>query len=166
MATETAQIQPKVFREVFGHLPTGVTVVTARHEIGPVGMAANSVASVSLEPPLVLFCPAKTSTTWQLVRETGRFCVNVMAAHQEALCRKFALLGANRFDGVAWHERSCGPALDEAIAWIECEICVEHNAGDHVIVLGRVVSLEAATEATPLVFFRGRYGTFTGSLEA
>ena len=90
-------IDPQRFREVLGHLPTGVTVVTAHHARGPVAMSANSVTSVSLEPPLILFCPAKTSSTWPAIRESGRFCVNVFAAHHEEISRRFAARGAQEF---------------------------------------------------------------------
>ena len=159
-------INPEYFRQVLGHLPTGVTVVTARTDDGPVGMAVNSVTSVSLDPPLVLLCAAKSSTTWPLMRAAGRLCVNVMASHHEDLCRQFALKGAQRFAGIAWTERPAGPGLDDAIAWIDCEIRDEHDAGDHWIVVATVLELEAAKEATPLVFFSGQYGTFSAVSDA
>ena len=154
------KLSAEQFRQVLGHLPTGVTVMTADGE-SPVGMAANSVTSVSLDPPMVLVCPAKSSSTWPLVRAVGRFCVNVMAGHHEAVCRQFAVKdAADRFAGVGWHPRPAGPALDEAVAWIECEITAEHEAGDHTVVLAEVVAMEARSDRPPLVFFQGRYGTF------
>jgi flavin reductase (DIM6/NTAB) family NADH-FMN oxidoreductase RutF len=150
------------FRRVLGHLPTGVTVVTAHHPSGPVAMSANSVTSVSLKPALILFCPAKTSTSWPKIRDSGRFCVNVFAAHHEEISRRFAARGVDRFAGVAWHSRPSGPALDDAVAWIECTIEAEHEAGDHLIVVGAVERLDVREDADePLVFFRGRYGSFT-----
>lgn len=151
---------PKQFRHVLGYLPTGVTVVTAFTDGGPVGMAANSVTSLSLAPPLLLLCPAKSSTTWPQIRDSGRFCVNVMASHHEPAVRRFALRGADRFEAMTWTERPSGPVLDEAIAVIECTLHAEHDAGDHTIAVGRVEALEAREEATPLVFFQGRYGAF------
>jgi len=156
------QIDPTFFRQVMGHLATGVTVVTAHGAEGPVGMAANSVTSVSLDPPLVLVCPAKSSTTWPSIRAAGDFCVNVMAGHHEEICRQFALKDADRFLGVAWHERPAGPALDDAVAWVECRIRDEHDAGDHTIVVADVLAMAHGEDAVPLVFFRGRYGTFSG----
>jgi flavin reductase (DIM6/NTAB) family NADH-FMN oxidoreductase RutF len=161
-------IDPKIeadrFRQVLGHLPTGVTVVTAHHPSGPVAMSANSVTSVSLEPPLILFCPAKTSKTWQKIHESGRYCVNVFAAHHGEFSKRFAAQGVDRFAGVAWHSRPAGPALDDAVAWIECTIDAEHEAGDHLIVVGAVDRLDVREgEAEPLVFFRGRYGSFSAS---
>ena len=149
------------FRQVLGHLPTGVTVITAHHAEGPVAMSANSVTSVSLEPPLILFCPAKSSTTWPRIRQSGRFCVNIFGAQHEEISRRFAARGVDRFAGVAWHSRPAGPALDDAVAWIECTIDAEHEAGDHLIVVGAVDRLDVREDGgEPLVFFRGRYGSF------
>jgi flavin reductase (DIM6/NTAB) family NADH-FMN oxidoreductase RutF len=149
-----------LFRNVLGHVPTGVAVLTAHAASGPVGMAANSLTSVSLEPPMLLVCPARSSTTWPLIRSSGSFCVNVMASHHEPLCRQFAMRDEDRFAGVAWHPRPSGPALDDAVAWIECALRDEHEAGDHTIALADVTAIEAAAQPLPLVFFRGRYGTF------
>jgi flavin reductase (DIM6/NTAB) family NADH-FMN oxidoreductase RutF len=157
-------IDPDRFRLVLGHLPTGVTVVTAHHPGGPAAMSANSVTSVSLQPPLILFCPAKSSTSWPLIRESGRFCVNVFAAHHGEISKRFAAQGVDRFDGVAWHARASGPALDDAVAWIECTIDAVHEGGDHLIVVGAVDRLDVREgEADPLVFFRGRYGSFAAN---
>ena len=146
---------------MLGHLPTGVTVVTASTPHGPHGLSANSVTSVSLDPPMVLFCPAKTSETWPPMREAGRFVVNVMAGHHEELIRRFAAKGIDRFEGVEWHERATGPGLAGAVAWIDCTLRDEHDAGDHTIVVADVLGIEAAEGAEPLVFYRGRYGTFS-----
>jgi 3-hydroxy-9,10-secoandrosta-1,3,5(10)-triene-9,17-dione monooxygenase reductase component len=158
---EVAHIDSRHFRDVLAHLPTGVTVITAHGADGPTGMAANSVTSVSLEPPLILFCPAKSSTTWPKLRETGAFCVNVMAGHHAEVTRQFAMKGeADRFKGVDHHHRPTGPALTDAVAWLECHIQDEHEAGDHTIVVARVVAIDAVPEVEPLVFFRGRYGSF------
>src|SRR5579872_4529511 len=116
------QIEPDRFRHVLGHLPTGVTVVTAHAPGGPIGLSANSVTSVSLDPPLLLVCPARTSLTWPVIRGIGRFCVNVMARHHEPTVRRFAVRGIDRFEGTSYHDRASGPALDDAIAWIDCEL--------------------------------------------
>lgn len=154
------QVDSAHFRQVLAHLPTGVTVIAAHGEHGPVGMAANSVTSVSLEPPLILFCPAKSSSTWPKIRAAGSFCVNVMAGHHEQVTRQFAAMEADRFSGVDYTSRPTGPALNDAVAWIECTIHHEHDAGDHTIVVARVVAMEAAPSREPLVFFRGSYGSF------
>lgn len=158
-------IDPVEFRHVLGHLATGVTVLTAYGEDGPVGMAANSVASVSLEPPLVLFCPAKSSTTWPSLRAAGKFCVNVMSGHHAELTRRFAMKDLDRFTGLDYVDSPAGPALDEAVAWIQCSLRDEHDAGDHSIVVADVLELEAFDERDPLLFFRGRYGTFAAHTE-
>lgn len=149
------------FRRICGHLPTGVTVLTSRAAAGPVGMAANSVTSVSLDPPMVLFCPARTSTTWPVMRETGAFCINIMASHHEAVTRAFAAQNTERFAGVRYVDGPTGPRLEEALAWIDCSIEAEHDAGDHTIVVARVVAIDSAPRSVaPLVFFRGAYGSF------
>lgn len=161
-------IDPRHFRDVLGHLATGVTVITSHGANGPVGMAANSVTSLSLEPPLVLFCPAKSSSTWPKLREVGAFCINVMAGHHEELTRQFAAKEADRFSGVDFTARETGPALSDAVAWVECRLRDEHDAGDHTIVVADVVAIEAAdgAEVEPLVFFKGKYGSFRAGLEA
>jgi flavin reductase (DIM6/NTAB) family NADH-FMN oxidoreductase RutF len=159
------RIDSERFRDVLGHLPTGVTVVTARHRGVPVGMSSNSVTSVSLEPPLILFCPAQASKTWPKIHEAGSFCVNVFAAHHEEMSRQFSRVGVDRFAGVSFHDRPAGPALDDAVAWIECGIEAEYPGGDHLIVVGAVRHLEVREgEVEPLVFFRGQYGSFSGGV--
>jgi flavin reductase (DIM6/NTAB) family NADH-FMN oxidoreductase RutF len=138
-----------------------VTVVTAISGGQPVGLAVNSFTSVSLEPALVSFCVATSSTTWPKVRTTGAFCVNVLAEHQEALSRAFATRGPDRFMGVGWRPAPSGaPVLTDVLAWIDCTVEAEHEAGDHVIVIGRVRELELGHEGRPLVFYRGGYGRF------
>lgn len=156
----TRQLSSERFRRVLGHLPTGVTVITAQGPLGPVGMAVNSLTSLSLDPPLVLLCPARSSTTWPVIREATGFCVNVMAAHHEAVTRKFALKDADRSAGVAWISRLGLPAIDDAVAWIDCRLSAEHEGGDHTIVVAEVVGMSSVEESAPLVFFRGGYGTF------
>lgn len=151
------------YRRVLGHLPTGVVAITADHPDGPVGMACNSFTSVSMSPPLVSFCPAHSSVSWPLIRSVGRFCVNVMAIHHEPVSRQFARSGADKFGGLGYHARPGGPALDDSLAWIDCEIEAEHEAGDHLIVVGRVRAFQAQPDVSPLVFWRGVYGGFHAS---
>jgi 3-hydroxy-9,10-secoandrosta-1,3,5(10)-triene-9,17-dione monooxygenase reductase component len=150
------------FRRVLGHLPTGVTVVAALTSDGPVGMTANSVTSVSLDPPMILFCPSSSSTTWRRIRTAREFCISVLADGDEALARRFSQRHGERFAGVAWHERAAGLGIDAAVAWIECSIRKVHRAGDHVIVVGDVLEVEASGEPQPLIFWRGTYGRFAG----
>lgn len=148
------------FRRTLGHLPTGVTVITAHGPDGPIGMAANSVTSLSLQPPMILFCPANSSKTWPALRDVGTFCVNVMSGHHEAVTRQFAARGVDRFQGVSWTPRPAGPGLADAVAWIECKLHHEHAAGDHIIAIASVLAVEAVSDRSPLVFFQGRYGCF------
>ena len=162
-ARTVGDITSDLFRTVLGRLPTGVTVLTSYGDPDPIGMAANSVTSLSLDPPLLLVCPAKSSTTWLRIREVGAFCVNVLASHHEELTRQFSRRGADRFAGVRISARPSGPALHDAVAWIDCRIGTEHDGGDHTIVIADVIALEAAGEAAPLVFFRGGYGGFAAT---
>ncbi|MFI9628779.1 flavin reductase [Streptomyces sp. NPDC052042] len=154
------------YREVLGHYPTGVVVVTARDETGePVGMTIGSFTSVSLDPPLVAFLPTRDSRTFARLRTASSFCVNVLAADQDGLCRRFAVPGEDRFQGVEWTPAPSGaPVLDGAVAWIDCEPHDVTEAGDHWLVLGRVTRLRVVRRVQPLLFFQGGYGRFTPTL--
>jgi 3-hydroxy-9,10-secoandrosta-1,3,5(10)-triene-9,17-dione monooxygenase reductase component len=149
------------FRQVLGHFVTGVTVITAVHDGEPAGLAVNSFTSLSLEPPLVAFCAAKSSTTWPSIQAAGRFCVNILAEDQEDVSRLFATRGADKFRGMGWRPAESGsPILAGVLAWIDCVTDVEHDGGDHLIVVGRVLDVGVPREQKPLVFFRGGYGRF------
>lgn len=156
----SADIDGARFREVLAHVPTGVTIITSSSAEGPTGMTANSFTSVSLNPPLVLFCPAKSSSTWPTIRSAGTFCVNVMAGHHEQLIRQFAQKAVDRFAGVAYTPCREGPALAGAVVWLMCRIHAEYDAGDHTVVVGEVTRLDASSDTEPLVLCRGRYGRF------
>jgi 3-hydroxy-9,10-secoandrosta-1,3,5(10)-triene-9,17-dione monooxygenase reductase component len=147
------------FRTVLGHFVTGVTIITAMDGDEPVGVAANSFTSVSLDPPLILFCVAHSSTTWPRIARAGKFAVNILGEHQEELCRLFALKGADRFGQTPWRRGVSGsPVLQDAIAYLDCIIDAQHSAGDHMIVVGRVLDLDVTEGARPLLFYRGGYG--------
>jgi len=149
------------FRTVLGHFATGVTLITAVDGEEPIGMAANSFTSVSLEPALVLFCASKTSTTWPRIQSAGRWAVNILDEEGEELTRLFAQRGADRFAHVSFTVgRSGSPILDEALAFVDCETVAEHDAGDHLIVVGKVLELGYAPEGKPLLFYRGGYGRY------
>ncbi len=150
------------FRQVLGHFATGVTVIAAVDGGTPVGLAIGSFTSLSLDPPLVAFCPDKRSSSWPRIRAAGAFCVNVLAEDQELLCRAFASKGADKFAGVGWTPAASGsPRLAGALAWIDCTIEAVHDGGDHEICVGRVRELDVGAEAEgPLVFYRGGYGRF------
>lgn len=149
------------FRQVLGHFPTGVTVITAAPDSGPVGLAVGSFASVSLDPPLVAFFPDKGSSSWPLIEAAGTFCVNILAEDQEDVCRRFASKGDDKFAGLGWRPAGSGaPRLDGVLAWIDCDIDSVVEAGDHFCVMGRVRDLEVGHNGAPLLFFRGGYGRF------
>jgi len=151
-------VRPDAFRAVIGHLPTGVTVVTASGPEGPSGLTANAVSSLSLDPPLMLACLDRGSRTLRAVEAAGRFGVNVLAADQAELARAFATKREmhEKWDGVAWSDRAGAPALDGTVVWAACELRDVLGGGDHVIVTGSVLDV-AAADADPLLFFRGDY---------
>jgi flavin reductase (DIM6/NTAB) family NADH-FMN oxidoreductase RutF/DNA-binding IclR family transcriptional regulator len=153
------------FRTVLGQYPTGVCVVTAVHpETGPAGMVIGSFTSVSLVPPMVAFFPDKTSTSWPKVERAGAFCVNILGADQESVCRRFAARGGDKFSGQAYRPAGTGsPILEGCVAWIDCEVAAIQEAGDHFIVLGRVRDLQLERPRLPLLFFQGGYGRFAPS---
>ncbi|MEV0120801.1 flavin reductase family protein [Streptomyces sp. NPDC050703] len=162
---ERAPVDPAEFRRVLGNFATGITVITAMPpEDGPAGFACQSFASLSLDPPLVSFMVARTSTSWPRIARAGAFCVNVLGAGQADLCRGFAVSGADKFAGVAYDAApvSGSPRLAGATAWIDCTIQAVHTGGDHLIVVGRVDALGAVDgEAEPLLFHRGAFGRLT-----
>ena len=152
-------VDPAVMRDVLGHFVSGVTVVTALAAEGPVGFTCQSFSSLSLDPPLVAFAPARTSTTWPQLRAAGRFCVNVLAEEQSDLSRQFARSGTDKYAGVSWAPSPHGsPVLQDVVAWIDSELWAEYDGGDHTIVVARVLDLGADASRTPLLFHRGAYG--------
>ncbi|MET7859097.1 flavin reductase family protein [Streptomyces sp. NPDC005318] len=164
---ERLPVDPAEFRRVLGHFATGVTVVTAHDPDdpdGPAGFACQSFASLSLDPPLVAFMVARTSTTWPRIAHAGAFCVNILGAEQGALCRKFAVSGADKFAGVTYEAAPAtgSPLLGSVPAWVDCRIQAVHTGGDHLIVVGRVEALGAADGDAPLLFHRGAFGRFSG----
>ncbi|MHA7223959.1 flavin reductase family protein [Arthrobacter sp. RHLT1-20] len=156
------EISPQELRQVCGEWATGVAVVTSVDPQGkPVGMAVNSFTSVSLDPPLVLFCPAKGSSTWSSIREAGSFAVNILGAHQTDVMRSFARSGADKFVDVPYSAgRGDVPLLDGVAAYLLCTTESVHEAGDHEIVVGRVVDTRRS-QVDPLVFHRGTTNQLT-----
>lgn len=149
------------FRQVLGSYPTGVCAITALVEGTPAGMVVGTFTSVSLDPPLVGFLPDKSSSTWPMIENAGRFCVNVLGSDQQQLCRQLAVKGPEKFTGVHYELSEHGlPAIGDAIARIECAIHSVTDAGDHWFVLGRVLHLEVTRDGDPMLFHRGRYGGF------
>jgi 3-hydroxy-9,10-secoandrosta-1,3,5(10)-triene-9,17-dione monooxygenase reductase component len=148
-----------LFRHVLGHYPTGVSIITAVTPDGPVGMAMNSFTSVSVTPPLVLFCPAASSTTWPVLRTCDAIAINVLAADQEPVSRLFAKRGVDRFAEIGWRIGENGaPLLNGALGWLECSVQAEYPAGDHTVVTAEIskMGLNPVLDS-PLVFFRSAY---------
>jgi len=147
------------FREVMGCFASGVAVVTAAGPDGPAGLTTNAVTSVSLDPPLILVCFDNASRTLPVVRDSGRYAVNVLRAGQEELARVFASkrVARAKFEAVTHTVAHGVPVLDDALAWIACQVEALHPAGDHTIGIGRVIELGAASDGEPLAFFAGRY---------
>jgi flavin reductase (DIM6/NTAB) family NADH-FMN oxidoreductase RutF/DNA-binding IclR family transcriptional regulator len=161
---QTLEVHPVNYRHVLGHFPTGVVAVTSIDPATgePIGMTIGSFSSVSLDPPLVAFLPAKESYSFGRIREAGVFCVNVLSADQEQLCRSFATRGREKFEGTNWRPAPSGsPIFAEVVAWMDCEVEAIHEAGDHYIVVGRIRDMQIGDGDRPLLFFQGGYGSFT-----
>jgi 3-hydroxy-9,10-secoandrosta-1,3,5(10)-triene-9,17-dione monooxygenase reductase component len=160
LADASAAIDTHSFRDVLGRFATGVAFVTAAPGGKPAGLIVNSLTSVSLDPPLVAFCPARSSLTWQRMRRTGRFGVNVLAQEHERFVRRATPADADRFTGIDWELGPGGaPLLTDALATLECAIFAEHAAGDHWMVVGLVDGLRMRRVGRPLTFFAGEFGT-------
>lgn len=151
-------VDSATFRSVLGHFCSGIVVVTSGVDARPVGLTAQSFTSLSLDPPLVLFCAARTSATWPLVRASGQYCVNVLGEDQAEVCRRFSVPGADKFAGVDWGWSPDGlPVIAGCIAYVECTLEHVYDGGDHEIAVGRVRDLRLGESAGPLVFFQGAY---------
>jgi 3-hydroxy-9,10-secoandrosta-1,3,5(10)-triene-9,17-dione monooxygenase reductase component len=149
---------PELFREVFGRFATGVAVITSAGPGGAGGMTANALCSLSLEPLLALVCFDKEARTLPIVREAGRFAVNVLAAHQEPVARVFAskLPEAEKLDGIEHRYENGLPILQGALAWAACEVRELIAGGDHTIAIGEVVAMGLG-HGDPLLWYAGRY---------
>jgi 3-hydroxy-9,10-secoandrosta-1,3,5(10)-triene-9,17-dione monooxygenase reductase component len=154
------------FRDVLGRFASGVTVVTAISGGAPVGLTCQSFSSVSLNPPLVVFIPAKTSRAWPMIQRSGRFCVNFLAEGQAELSNQMASRGVDKFEGISWtpSEQTGSPILEGTLGYVDCRIQSAHEAGDHYVVIGRVLDLGIADDEPdkPLLFYQGKYTTTDG----
>jgi 3-hydroxy-9,10-secoandrosta-1,3,5(10)-triene-9,17-dione monooxygenase reductase component len=161
--TALARVAPaldsRAFRDALGRFATGVAFVTAAPDGEPEGLIVNSFTSVSLEPPLISFCPSRSSLTWSRMRRAGRFAVNVLGRQHERFAIRASPRGADRFAGLDWQGGRGGvPLITDALASLECEIVAEHPTGDHWIVVGQVDNLHISPSKDPLVFFAGAFG--------
>jgi flavin reductase (DIM6/NTAB) family NADH-FMN oxidoreductase RutF len=152
-------VEPARFRAVMGHFATGVAVVTVSAPDGPQGMTANAVASLSLDPLLVLVCFDRNARTLPQIERSRRFGVNVLTVGQEELARRFASKDEGKFSDVPHFLHDEIPVIDGVLAWVGCDLDRLVPGGDHTIGIGAVTAAEAG-EGEPLVWYRGRYGTF------
>lgn len=150
------------FKRAMAKFATGVSIVAGLEDDRPVGFTCQSFVSLSLDPPYVAIAPARTSTSWPRIARAGSFCVNVLGAHQLDLCRSFAVSGGDKFAGVAWHRgpRTGSPVVEGSIAWVECAVELVHDAGDHELIVGRVLDL-GTDGGAPLVFVDAGFATLT-----
>lgn len=155
-------IEQMQYRTVMGHLPTGVVAVSAilPGTTHPCGMVVGTFQSLSLEPALVSFSVADTSTSWPKLRSAGRLCASVLATGQEPVCKALSSKSPDKFADVEWMLSSAGsPRIAGAHAWIDCHVVGELAGGDHVIVVAEVLAMDAG-DGEPLVFHKGRLGGY------
>jgi flavin reductase (DIM6/NTAB) family NADH-FMN oxidoreductase RutF len=154
----SAKVDPATFRKVMGLYPTGVTVITSAKDGVNLGLAVGSFTSISLDPPLVGFFPAKGSSSWPKIQDTGRFCVNVLGAHQIDLSRHFASKHPDKFADISHSVSPSGlPLIDHSVAWIDCRIHSVQEIGDHYLVVGAVEGMGALEGQNPLIFLGSGY---------
>lgn len=147
------------FRRVMGHFATGVTIVTTHDGAGKMsGLTANAVASVSLDPAMVLVCVDKKSDSYPMFDASKSFAINILSNAQETLSRRFAKSGGEKFTGIGYRIGITGtPILSDTIAYLECTVRHAFDAGDHTIYVGEAVDIAVSSEADPLLYFRGGY---------
>ena len=157
-----ADFDDRAFRSAMGNFCTGVVVATGTLEGAPAGFAAQSFVSLSLDPPLVALCPGKQSSSWPKLRDSGSFCINILAADQKPVCDAMARSGGDKFADIEWHAGATGsPVLAGVLGYVDCDMEAEHDAGDHTIAIGRVRDFQLNdSDKGPLLFFRGGYGQF------
>jgi len=148
------------FKEVMSRFTTGVTIVSGLEDGHPVGFTCQSFVSLSIDPPFVAVAPARTSTSWPRIARAGSFCVNVLGDHQQELCQGFAVSGGDKFAGVDWRPApvSGSPVIEGSLAWVDCRVELVHDAGDHELIIGKVLDLGSG-QGSPLLFYRRRFAT-------
>lgn len=159
--SENSPISAATLRQVAGTFVTGVTVVTTLVDSEPHGCAANAVSSLSLTPPTMLVCLARTSNTHSQLIRSGKFAINILgdSAESRDICRTFASKTEDKFSNIEFRLGRIGvPILKQAISWLECHLADAYDSGDHTIFIGKVVGAEA-TNGIPLAYFRGQFAT-------
>ena len=158
-------IDARLFRDTLGHYASGITIVSGLGGDEPIGFTCQSFYSVSIDPPLVSFSVMKTSTTYPHIAADGKFAVNVLAHDQDAISNQFARKGTDKWSGIDWQPAASGnPIINNTLMWIDCELWAEHEAGDHLIVIGKVVEMSPVEwhQREPLLYFRGAYRHLRG----
>jgi 3-hydroxy-9,10-secoandrosta-1,3,5(10)-triene-9,17-dione monooxygenase reductase component len=151
-------LDSRTFREALGLYASGITVIAGHDGAEPLGFTCQSFYSVSVDPPLISFSVMITSSTYPRIRETGKFSVNVLSKAQQPISNQFARKGIDKWAGVAWSlSDGQNPIIDGTLTWLDCEILAEHQAGDHYIVIGQVVTIGPQHIEEPLVYFKGNY---------
>lgn len=151
------------FRNALGTFATGITVITTSGDTSePVGITANSFTSVSLEPPLILWCLDNDADSFDAFQNNTHFGVHVLHQGQEDISQRFATKNTDKFADINWIMSESGtPKLDDFAVYFECERENIHVAGDHIIIVGRVLSIEQKNTATPLLYYSGSYRTLS-----
>jgi 3-hydroxy-9,10-secoandrosta-1,3,5(10)-triene-9,17-dione monooxygenase reductase component len=159
-ATARVALNPRAFRDALGLYASGITVIAGHDGDEPLGFTCQSFYSVSMDPPLISFSVMATSSTYPRIRQTGKFSVNVLSRAQQAVSNQFARKGADKWSGIAW-QMSDGqnPLIEGTLTWLDCVIAAEHQAGDHIIVIGQVLEIGSGNHHAhePLLYFRGGY---------
>ncbi len=160
--TETTDFDDRAFRNAMGNFCTGIVIATGMDENVPVGFAAQSFVSLSLDPPLVALCPGKSSSSWPKIRAGGNFCINILRREQKPVCDIMAQSGGDKFASIDWRAGKTGaPIIADVLGYVDCTLEAEHEAGDHTIAIGRVQDFQILDEsAAPLLFYKGTYGDF------
>ncbi|RKR31317.1 flavin reductase family protein [Paraburkholderia sp. BL17N1] len=162
--TQDAQDAQRAFRSALSMFATGVAVITAPRATGaPIGITVASFNSVSLDPPLILFSVDRRCLSLEDLQQTSTYAVNVLSHHQQHVSNRFSKPNSSKWDGIEFSTGGCDAnvLLPEALAIFECEPYAQHDGGDHVIFVGRVVRHVVRSDSEPLIFFGGKYRTLT-----
>jgi 3-hydroxy-9,10-secoandrosta-1,3,5(10)-triene-9,17-dione monooxygenase reductase component len=147
------------FKEVMSRFASGVTIVSGMEGDEPVGFTCQAFISLSVEPPFVALAPARTSTSWPRIAQAGSFCVNILSDQQSETASGFAVSGGPKFEGVNWRPAPItgAPVLEGSLAWVDCHVELVHDAGDHELIIGKVLELGTG-EGSPLIYYESRFG--------
>jgi 3-hydroxy-9,10-secoandrosta-1,3,5(10)-triene-9,17-dione monooxygenase reductase component len=149
-------MDPQKYRDFFGQLPTGVTAIVAQSAAGPVGLIVGTFSSVSLEPPLVSFMVTRNSRSWAAVKAAGAFTANILASDQRRLSQTISGWSLEKFRNIIFEDQQAH-VIRGCLAWANCRLEKEVEAGDHIIVLASPYELTVARSARPLIFFQRAY---------